>query len=313
MFKFLATGMDRYVIWLAARALRGAKDLPPNREKAQALLDSDSYFLRPPAPEITWKNDTDFEFDSLVATEFPLMDRVWGKFIRAGKDWRKKPSVVMVHGWNDEFGYTMRFPWLAKKFQSHGINSMFIELPFHLHRRPKGEGIPRDFVSSDLHSTARAAKQSLADIRATIAWLEQETSGKIALWGLSLGALLGGILLQIEERIKSGILMIPVYDLERAFCELDFCEPIHRSMQKGKLNMEKISLLHQKPLIPPEDILIIESQYDLFAPKDTVEQLWQSWDQPNIWRLKHGHISVILSAKILTLAVDWLAEKQRDS
>ena len=313
MFKILATTLDKFVIWSAARALRGKQGkVSANHHKAQALLDSPEFLLRPGVPEMQWKGERDFEFTSTIKTDLPNMDLVRGKFFRAGNDWKKNATVVMVHGWNDEFGYIYRFPWLAKMLLKHGINSMFLELPFHLKRRPKGEGIPRDFISADLFSTVRASQQSLADIRSAIAWLEKETTGRIGLFGVSLGGFLGGILFLTEERLHCGALMIPVCDLERAFCELDFCRPIRESLRTGTLNFEKIQLQNKLPLLPRDKILLIESEYDVFAPKPTIESLWAGWGEPQIWREKHGHISILFSRRIMERTVQWLSASLSD-
>ena len=34
--------------------------------------------------------------------------------------------------------------------------------------------------------------------------------------------------------------------------------------------------------------------------------LWRAWRKPEIWRLPHGHISVLLSLRIMERAVDWV-------
>jgi hypothetical protein len=59
-----------------------------------------------------------------------------------------------------------------------------------------------------------------------------------------------------------------------------------------KLNQTAVNLTLAQPAIPRDRILLIEGIHDLFAPKEDVEDLWQAWGRPEIWRLPHGHFGV---------------------
>ncbi len=72
------------------------------------------------------------------------------------------------------------------------------------------------------------------------------------------------------------------------------------------IRFDALDLRAHFPVAGPENILLIESTHDLFAPADTVEELWRAWRKPEIWRLPHGHISVLLSLPIMERAVDWV-------
>jgi hypothetical protein len=59
------------------------------------------------------------------------------------------------------------------------------------------------------------------------------------------------------------------------------------------LNGTPLNLTTTLPVIPKEKILLIEGSHDdAICPKDDTEDLWQSWGQPDIWRLPHGHVGV---------------------
>jgi hypothetical protein len=78
-----------------------------------------------------------------------------------------------------------------------------------------------------------------------------------------------------------------------------------------KLNLTPLNLTRTQPVIPAKNILLIEGIYDLMCPKDDIEDLWQSWKQPDIWRLPYGHTGVCcglvpgLNGRILR----WLAPR----
>jgi len=48
---------------------------------------------------------------------------------------------------------------------------------------------------------------------------------------------------------------------------------------------------------------------DLFAPVETVEEVWQTWGRPEIWRLKHGHISVLASVPVMHRVSRWVTRR----
>ena len=59
-----------------------------------------------------------------------------------------------------------------------------------------------------------------------------------------------------------------------------------------KVNLTPLNLTRIHPVILSENILLMEGIYDLMCPKDDIEDLWQTWGQPDIWRLPHGHVGI---------------------
>lgn len=65
-----------------------------------------------------------------------------------------------------------------------------------------------------------------------------------------------------------------------------------------------------RPVVPKENILLIQGRYDLGAVPEYAEELWQKWQQPEIWRLPCGHISLMFVAPGLTdRLLRWLAPR----
>ena len=42
-----------------------------------------------------------------------------------------------------------------------------------------------------------------------------------------------------------------------------------------------------------------------------MEELWLAWDRPEMWRVPHGHISVLGSSATIKEAVRWLGPRLR--
>jgi hypothetical protein len=113
----------------------------------------------------------------------------------------------------------------------------------------------------------------------------------------------------IAPPVGFAVLTTPIVSIERAICDLPFCEPVRRGLAGRSLDLGRFNLTTRKPVVATKDLLLMESRHDLFAPAETVEQLWHAWGEPEIWRLAHGHISVLLSWNVLRQTVRWIAAR----
>jgi pimeloyl-ACP methyl ester carboxylesterase len=311
MFAFLTKALDRLAIRMACSSLGDGTAAAPRLAEAEALLRGPDYFcnfVSAPA-DLTFRGRKEFRFRSPIATPWLDNNVVLGRLDRAGHDWRQRPSVVLLHGWNGERACRWLFPALAWRLNRMGINVAMIELPYHGGRTPRAAGAPRNFISHDLRHTVEAARQALADTRSLVAWLRAQGSTSVSLWGVSLGAWLAGLIVCHDPLVRSAVLLTPVARMDRVVQELEFCEPIRRGLGNAVVPWSPLNLASHSPLGGPERVLIVESQHDLFAPAETIEELWRAWDQPEIWRLPHGHISVLMSVPTMERTVKWLAAK----
>ena len=74
----------------------------------------------------------------------------------------------------------------------------------------------------------------------------------------------------------------------------------------------ELNLTEAQPVLPKKNILLIEAVHDLFVPVETMEELWRAWEQPEIWRLRHGHISVLAAPGLYGRIVRWMAPRLRE-
>ncbi|MGI8965470.1 MAG: alpha/beta hydrolase [Limisphaerales bacterium] len=312
MHSTLTQILDRLVIRMACAAQSQPGLFPANIEQARELLRQPDFLSDAlvPAPELKWISPNYFQFPSLISTPWPENNMVRGKFFPLAKNWPGQPTVILVHGWNDEFGYSIRHSFQAPRLCRAGFNVAMLELPYHLHRRPRAAGAVNDFLSEDLFCTIQAAQQAFTDIRAMVAWLSAQGCAQINLWGVSLGGWLSGLVLAHEDKISGAVLNVPVARMDRVIEELAFCAPLRRSLQGHSLDFEKLNLRARRPKISPENILIIEAQDDLFSPPESIEEFWLAWNQPEIWRIRHAHISGLFSIPMTHRIIKWLLEKR---
>ena len=260
-------------------------------------------------PQLDFTSEEAFHFSSQVETPCPENNTVHGRLYRCKPDWRHRPAVILVHGLDYEVGYRFQFPYLARRLCQLGLNTAMIELPYHCRRRPRGDAAVKDFISNDLESLYQAIQQSIADIRALTHWLYTEGCPQVGLWGISLGAWLSGLVACADDTIGFTVLLTPVGKIDRAVEELAFCSPIRDCLRQRNLHLKRLNLAEFHPRTCPHKILIVESLYDCFAPVDTVEEIWRAWDKPEIMRVNHGHISVLLSLPVMNRIMGWIARQ----
>jgi pimeloyl-ACP methyl ester carboxylesterase len=303
--------LDRWAIRSACRSVRSGSIEPGVIDRAEAMLADDKFFaVSASSPDdLAFNGKHDFHFRSQVATPWDENNTVYGKLYRAGKNWSTRPSVLLVHGWNGELGYHVQFPFLAQVLARCGINTAMIELPYHARRRPRAVGAINNFISHDLVRMLEGTQQAMSDLRAVLTWLRERGSPVVGMWGISLGAWLTGLLAAADPEVRFAVMMSPIVSLNHAIRELPFCAPIRESLGRRNFSVEKLNLVNHLPHCAPEGTLLLESLQDLFAPPETVEQVWKVWREPEIWRVKHGHISILASVPMMHRVIRWIATK----
>lgn len=290
------------------RQSRVVERSPEEIEAALRVAVSDGEVAEAPR-DFALDNEFRFRFTSEIATSWTPNNIVRGRLFARGADWRARPSVVLLHGWNGEAACWSLFPLWARRLARAGMNAALIELPYHGRRRHHGDGLAANFLSGDVVHVATAVRQALADARALIAWLAREGSPRVGVWGMSLGAWLSGWLACVEPRLGFAVLLSPVVDIARAVRELAFCGPLRRSLAGSDAGLERLNLAAHRPWLAPERILIVKPEHDLLAAGETIEALWRAWRHPDIWRLPHGHISVMMDLSVARRVVEWIRER----
>ncbi len=307
----LAKPLDWCSIQLARLSVhRGLGDAGQVAQVEALLEDPDFFGDSIPAPlDLRFTTKHAFQFTSPVVSPWKRNNTVHGRLFTVGKQWQDKPVVILLHGWNMQAGYHVLFPHLARRLTRRGVNVAMFALPYHTRRKPRGRKSVHNFLSGDLVHVVQAAHQSLVDARALIAWLLEQGCPRIGLWGISLGAWLSGLVVCEDPRIDCAVLMSPVSRMDRVIAELDFCAPIRRSLGGARVNLDPLNLANRQLKLAPEQVLLVASQHDLFAPIKTAEDLCQAWGGTELWRLQHGHISVLMSMPVMERVTGWVAEK----
>jgi len=94
--------------------------------------------------------------------------------------------------------------------------------------------------------------------------------------------------------------------------------PVRKALERRKAALEAwdttpTNLTLSQPVISKENILFIRGRYDFLASPESIEELWQKWGRPEIWRLPHGHISWIFMPGLTNRVLSWLAPRLNDT
>ena len=202
--------------------------------------------------------------------------------------------IILLPGYNDSASYQLRFPLLARRCKRAGFNVATLVPPYHFQRCPR-ERV--EFDTGDCLFWAERAAQAIAEIRALTGWLLEEGCPAVALWGYSIGAAFAGMTVCRDARLAAVVMASPPVRCKPCVERLAVRPSIRGRLQSVRglcesLNLTAMNLTMTPPAIPREKILLIEGIHDLVCSKDDIEDLWQSWGKPDIWRLPYGHVRI---------------------
>ena len=174
---------------------------------------------------------------------------------------------------------------------------------------------PIEFAWDHLRS-AEPIGQAVAEIRALTGWLLEQGCPSVALLGISLGGWFAGLAATRDRRLKAIVLVAPRVrsDYPAVRGEGILWTPVRKALERRKSALEAwdktpTNLTLSQPVIPKENILLIQGRYDLLARPEYTEELWQKWEQPEIWRLPHGHISLVGAPGLTGKMLRWLSPR----
>src|SRR5882724_9391309 len=262
--------LAKFFDWLAVQA--STLKLPANFYRNNPRLEEALEFLNGPEfipneshpARIEFSGPRDFRFPTPRPCELTENNVVHGRFYRCGGRWQERPVVVLLHGSGDSLNYNFRFPMVARRCNRAGFNAVTLVAPFHFQRRPRQLG--GSLGNSDLLQFAQATAQAMVEIRALTGWLLKEGCPAVALWGYSMGAWYAGMAACHDSRLAAAVLGAPCPRLT-PWVEKHAASPRIRSMLQRaeqlleKVNLTPLNLTRIHPVIPSENILLMEGIY----------------------------------------------------
>ena len=287
--------MARFIDWSALQLVYAIAPPRPVPESEWRLAEALKFLNGPdflPATSdparIEFGGQTHFTFPTPRSCEDAENNIVHGRLFRCAQRWRERPAIILLDG-APSIGYRTVLPWVARWINRAGFNAALLVAPYQLQRRPRR----RPFEKNCLQF-AHAMAQNVAEIRSVVGWLLNEGCPSVGLVGISFGGWTAGLTACSDARIAAAVLGFPRVRMQcndpviwRSAREtLLALRPAWKAMDTSRLN-----LILSTPLIPKENILLIEGIHDLLSEPQAMEELWQKWQQPEIWRLPCGHLN----------------------
>jgi len=266
-------------------------------EEALQFLKAPGYIppeSQPAQVEFTPKETgLDFRFPTPRPGEFAENNTVYGRLYPCGEHWQERPVIILLHGHPNNL--KSLFPSIAHRCNQGGFNAVTLAAPYELQRRPHQPGAG-SWSGPGYLRMAESVAQAVAEIRALIGWLLGEGCPAVALWGLSRGGWLAGMTICHDARLAAAVLAASGVRLTLTYAEQIAWPRLRKAMMGQRaaheaLNQTLLNLTLAQPVIPKENILLLEGIHDLFVRSENLEELWQAWGRPEIWRLPCGHIS----------------------
>ncbi len=240
-------------------------------------------------------------FPSAAKSPWPANDVVWAHLIvpksAAG---RKAPAVLVLP--------VMAAPnvWIetrfVERFARDGFVVMWLEMPTQFHRRPDpSEPSGQVFLARTPKQLAANFRQSVLDARRALGVLtvRPEVDGdRIALFGISLGAIVGSVTYSLDARPRFAVFMLGGAEFPTLLINSSLTGPFARKMglTAGDLRTAWLGL---DPLEHPErnagkPALLVNALWDTVIPRANAGKLLQAFPAARQVWVPGGHYTAII-------------------
>ena len=320
MIAALAKLMDWLFIQKSCRGMPSIDRQTLRLEEAILFLNGPDFIFAESQPaEIEFTSDKtgNFSFPTPRPSRFAENNIVHGRLYRCARCWQERPTIILLHGGNlmrgrdSSLGYRFGYPLMARRCNRAGFNAVTLELPYNFQRHPRQSGAVNNM---DYMRMAEAVAQAIAEIRSLAGWLLEEGCPAVALWGVSMGGWLAGLTVCRDARLAAVVMTVPTVRSNPSTTELITRRHVREAWRalcvaEEKLDATPFNLTSTQPAIPKENILLIGGIHDLVCAMKPIDELWQLWRQPDIWRLSHGHISFMGQLGLTSRVLRWLTPR----
>ncbi|HOO55212.1 MAG TPA: alpha/beta hydrolase family protein [bacterium] len=249
-----------------------------------------------------------FSYKSPIESGYPENDTACGRTfeVREKVHGDAAPCAIVVHGWREAGAFEFYHYLLGMVLARYGVNSFFINQPYHGVRKPAGTQDGDMMLCADMEQTIRAFRQSVCDTRALISWVTKNYKGDTGIIGLSLGGFISSLVSCVDDRIKFLITVISGGDLETGMENSIVGTTLTKQLEstgiteeKARANWKVICPISYKSKLPVKAIKIIAGKFDLLIPPENTMNFWEKWKKPAIKWMSSGHISIGLFPRVL--------------
>ncbi|MCS7064850.1 MAG: S9 family peptidase, partial [Fimbriimonadales bacterium] len=236
------------------------------------------------------------EFPSAFVSPYPANNRVHARWLLPQTPSRL-PVVVLLHSLGIQQP-TLEMA-LARELLRHRIAVLLLTLPYHMERTPPGFDSGDLILQGDVSLLRSALLQAVWDVRRALDWLARQPevdSTRVALVGISLGAIMGATALGVEPRLHSAVLILGGVDLAHILWHsiLAIRARIRLREQGYTLQRLREAIADVEPMyrLTPalgEKTFVIGARFDIVVPTEDTEKLIRALGNPRVFWLNTGH------------------------
>lgn len=247
------------------------------------------------------RTDYLLRFPSAAKSPWPANDTVWAHLTVPDSAKGRPAAAVLVLP-------VMAAPnvWIetrfVERFVADGFVTMWIEMPTQFHRRPH-PSMPSGqvFLARTTGQLARNFRQSVSDARrafGVLASRPEVDAGRVALFGISLGAIVGSVTWSVDPRPAAGVFLMGGADFPGIALNGSLSGPFARKMGLKAEDLRAawtgLDPLDYKSANAGKKALLINVNSDTVIPRDNALRLKEAFpDSRQVW-LPLGHYSAIV-------------------
>lgn len=227
-------------------------------------------------------------------------------FFPAADTW-ERPLMFLLHGLMSvsDVGYRS---W-AKRMNHQGWHVMFIHLPYHYARTPRGRISGELTLGPNGTRNIHALRQAVTEVRSLASWAVKQGVPQWGLLGMSYGGWVGAILACLEVDAAPLLLIEPPVDFQHAIWESPASRTIRKDLLNNGLTPELIKQIDHlvspvalQPKCSNRRITLYGGEFDRICPPKLIQQLASKWEcECKIF--PQGHVGYRLMREAYS---DWL-------
>ncbi|MDE2491697.1 MAG: hypothetical protein KGM24_12695 [Elusimicrobia bacterium] len=240
-------------------------------------------------------------FPSAVKSPWPRNDTVWAHFIvpRSARG-RPVPAVLVLP--------VMAAPnvWIelhfVRRFVADGMAVMWLEMPTQFHRRPSPlEPSGQVFLARSSRQLAANFRQSVLDARRALGVLAARPEvepDRIAIFGISLGSLVGAAAYSADPRPRLGVFLLGGADLPSLVVNSSLSGPFARKMGLKPADLRAawkgLDPLNYEARNAAKPALLVNARSDTVIPRANALALKRAFPDAEQYWVPFGHYTSII-------------------
>lgn len=299
---------------------------------AQTQPSSDELFRYTPQPVqaevLTLKTTSDHfhllvKFPSVMPTpEYPQNQTVHAEVLVPRYAAAQMPAVIILHSWGVQKPDIETS--LARSLTRRGLVTAVMTLPYHIQRTPAGYLSGELMIVPDVSHMRDTMRQAALDVRKLVDWLQEQpqiAQDRIGVVGISLGAIIGALVLGVEPRLKAGVLVLGGANLAHVLWRSPLTMNVRGELRSRGIGYEQLRR-EMEPVEPltflrgqhGERVLMINGRYDLVIPREDALALRNGLGEGPILWLNTGHYGpALVRSALFDIVGRFLHAKLQDS